>query len=87
MPPPDRRCSPPQSSWTLLQTLHGHSRYVTCCCFSGDGRLLLSGSNDKTVRVWPLADGGSPGGSDGEPSAPPPAQPVKVRLAVCTSLV
>lgn len=40
----------------LINRLEGHTRYVTCCVFSHDNRLLASGSNDKNVIVWNLSD-------------------------------
>ncbi|MDZ8258093.1 TIR domain-containing protein [Nostoc sp. ChiQUE01b] len=36
----------------LLQTLSGHSKGVTSVVFSPDGQNLISGSYDKTIRVW-----------------------------------
>ena len=35
----------------MLQTLEGHSKYVTSVAFSPDGKRLVSGSVDKTVKV------------------------------------
>ena len=32
--------------------LKGHSEVIPCLCFSPDGRLIASGSLDKTVKVW-----------------------------------
>jgi WD40 repeat protein len=37
--------------------LAAHTGGVTAIAFSPDGRLLLTGSNDRTVRIWDLASG------------------------------
>ena len=36
-------------------TLTGHSAFVTGLCFSPDGTKLVSGSGDKTVKVWDIS--------------------------------
>ncbi|EGD81111.1 WD-40 repeat protein [Salpingoeca rosetta] len=40
-----------------LMQLKGHTGYVTSVSFSADGKRLVSGSWDKTVRVWDASTG------------------------------
>lgn len=41
----------------LIWTNKGHSLAVTSVAFSADSRWLISGSHDRTVRVWDLSKG------------------------------
>jgi WD40 repeat protein len=36
----------------LIRSFRGHKGLVTSVAFSGDGRRLISGSRDHTVKVW-----------------------------------
>ena len=40
-----------------LRRFEGHTSYVNSVCFSPDGRYALSGSLDKTLRLWEVASG------------------------------
>jgi WD40 repeat protein len=41
----------------MLKKLEGHSNVVGALAVSNDGRVLASGSHDKTVRLWILPQG------------------------------
>ena len=46
--------------WNLCQgdqlaTLTGHEWIVSCAAFSPDGKLIATGSQDRTVKVWDAA--------------------------------
>jgi len=41
----------------LLKTLEGHTSSVCSVCFSADGMLLASGSNDNTLKLWSVESG------------------------------
>jgi WD40 repeat protein len=40
------------SDGAVMQTLAGHQDHVQSLAFSPDGSLLVSGSRDKTLRLW-----------------------------------
>ena len=51
---------------TLMAELKGHTGEVEAVAFSPDGRRAVTGSDDKTARVWTAARG--------RPGAHPPAR-------------
>lgn len=38
-------------------TLEGHTGQILSMAFSGDSRMLVSGSSDKTIKLWDVASG------------------------------
>jgi WD40 repeat protein len=42
---------------TLVSTIQGHTDSILAVAFSPDGQTLASGSYDKLIRVWNVADG------------------------------
>ncbi|XP_076862902.1 apoptotic protease-activating factor 1 isoform X2 [Brachyhypopomus gauderio] len=45
------------SSGKTLATLHGHTKTVHHCLFTDDGQILITSSEDTTVRVWKMMTG------------------------------
>jgi len=41
----------------IVRTLTGHTAYISKMAFRADGRLLVSGSHDSTLRMWNLQTG------------------------------
>jgi WD40 repeat protein len=46
-----------QAGGRLLRTLSGHSDWIQAVAVTADGKRVISGSNDKTVKVWNLETG------------------------------
>src|SRR5207253_2567834 len=46
-------------SGTELQTFHGHTKAVTCLAFTQDGKRLVTGSLDRSIRLWDVSNGQS----------------------------
>ena len=46
--------------WQVLKVLEGHTSAVWAVAISTDGAKIVSGSLDKTVRVWSMETGEVP---------------------------
>jgi len=55
----------------LLETLRGHEGVAWSVAFTPDGRGLVSGSSDKTLKYWDISRLASrPGGQQNSPGTP-----------------
>ena len=43
--------------WQVLKVLEGHTDCVNTVAISTDGAKIVSGSDDRTVRVWSMETG------------------------------
>jgi WD40 repeat protein len=41
----------------LQRTFHGHESMINSCCFTSDGKTILSGSSDHRMKLWSAANG------------------------------
>ena len=41
----------------FLTSFTCHTNWVRCAKFSSDGRLIVSCSDDKTIKLWDIASG------------------------------
>ena len=57
--PPNLRATTEVLWDPALVTLSGHTKGVTSVAFSLDGKKIVSGSHDKTLRVWDAESGSS----------------------------
>lgn len=50
---PSGEVVPPQyTNFKCLKTLVGHSSFVNSVAYSLDGRKIISGSSDGTIKIW-----------------------------------
>ena len=40
------------SKFKCLKTLYGHSYWIVSVAYSPDGKRIISGSGDKTIKIW-----------------------------------
>ncbi|MDR1231167.1 MAG: zinc-ribbon domain-containing protein [Spirochaetaceae bacterium] len=58
-PAPGQQSTPVQTKevWRELHTLRGHAARVYSVAYSPDGRRIVSGSGDHTIRIWDAESG------------------------------
>jgi sugar lactone lactonase YvrE len=55
--PPSVSIAHPKQPWQCIHTLIGHTGSVTAVAISPDGRVLASGSADRSIRLWEIQTG------------------------------
>ncbi len=40
-----------------IKSLEGHSQWVRSVCFSPNGKIIASGAQDNTIKIWSAASG------------------------------
>lgn len=57
-PPPEARSAlAPEAQWIATGTLMGHTGGITTIALHPNGKLLASGSTDRTIKLWNLTTG------------------------------
>jgi WD40 repeat protein len=46
----------------FVQPLEGHTNAITSVAYSPNGQHIISGSRDKTIRIWDAETGAAVGG-------------------------
>ncbi|MEB3341052.1 WD40 repeat domain-containing serine/threonine-protein kinase [Okeania sp.] len=55
---PEVRFAPvPSQTWKCLHTLIGHQKWVCSVAFSPDSKIVASGSEDETIKLWEVNSG------------------------------
>ncbi|HEY9621225.1 MAG TPA: serine/threonine-protein kinase [Crinalium sp.] len=54
-PPTPQPLTP--NTWNCVRTLQAHDSWIRAVAFSPDGQLLVSGSGDKTLKIWSVETG------------------------------
>jgi len=47
----------PSQTWKCVQTFIGHQKWVCSVAWSNDGKILASGSEDETIKLWEVDSG------------------------------
>ena len=43
------------ATWKELASYRGHAKFVAAINYRPDGRVLITASNDGTVKLWPVS--------------------------------